>query len=189
MGIFGVYYDAKGEKKITKNFYAQVTNNNKSSLGNTSALGKYLTIEKREFITLMGMGFDPYSAYLKAYKVKRLTTLPNVTMQVNKLLMDKQVQEELMDVLKPYMHKIQLKVMELSNFKSMEELFIDKTARLLVAEPTSLKDQIALARFSYEFFGKVLGIVEVTDKRNRAEIAEAQFREVTPPELGVQTIN
>ena len=188
MGIFGVYYDAKGEKKITKNFYAQVTNNNKSSLGNTSALGKYLTIEKREFITLMGMGFDPYSAYIKAYKVKRLTTLPNVTMQINKLLMDKQVQEELMEVLKPFMHKIQLRVMELSNFRSLEEMFIDKTARLLVAEPKSFKDQLSLAKFSYEYFGKVLGIVETVDKRNKAEIMEAQFREVLPPELGVQTI-
>lgn len=188
MGTFGVYYDAKGEKKITKNFYAQVANNNKSSLGNTSALGKYMTIEKREFVTLLGMGFDPYSAYMKAYKVKRLTSLSYVTMQINKLLMDKQVQEELMEVLKPFMHKVQLRVQQLSDYKDLNELFIDKTAQLLTTQARSVKDQIAVLRFSYEFFGKVLGIVISEQSKSNRDVQDAQFTEVPPPELGLSAI-
>jgi hypothetical protein len=188
MGIFGVYYDAKGEKKITKNFYAQVANNNKSSLGNTSVLGKYMTIEKREFVTLMAMGFDPYSAYIKAYKVKRLVTLPNVTMQINKLLTDKQVQEELMEALKPFMHKVQLKVQELSGYEDLEKLFIDKTAQLLTTTVSSIKDQTLVLRFSFEFFGRILGIVEETNTKRDKYIQDARYTEVPPPELGLSSV-
>lgn len=188
MGIFGVYYDAKGDKKITKNFYAQVANNNKSSLGNTSVLGKYMTIEKREFVTLLGMGFDPYSAYIKAYKVKRITTLPNVTMQINKLLTDKQVQEELMDVLKPFMHKVQLKIRDISDYEDLNELFIDKTAQLLTTQVKSIKDQIAVLKFSYEYFGRVLGIIMTTEEQKSKDIQEARFTEIPPPELGLSKV-
>jgi len=183
MGIFGVYYDRTGTKRITKNFYAQVANNNKSSLGNTSSLGRYMTVNKREFVTLIQIGFDPYSAYIKAFKVNRLTSLSYITMQINKLLMDKQIQEELMEVLKPFMNKVETRVKELSGYNDLKALFIDKTAKLLVQDTRNIKDQVLVLRFSYEFFGRILGIMETVESKKPTEIQEAYYEELSPPPL------
>lgn len=183
-GIFYAYYNRHGEKRITKNFYAQVTNNNKSSLGNTPSLGRFMTIRKREFVTLVQMGFDMYSAYMKAFNVKG-SSMPYITIQINKLLMDKQIQEELMQVLRPFMDAITIRVKELSKYDNLNQLLIDKTAKLLVQETKNIKDQALVLKLSYEMFGKLLKIVEVEDKgtHRMRNISEAHYEEVSPPPL------
>jgi hypothetical protein len=181
-GLFYVYYNRLGEKRITKNFYAQVIANNKSSMGNTPSIGRYMTINKREFVAYMQMGFDAYSAYMKAFKVKS-TSLPYITIQINKLLADEQVREELMQVLKPFMVQVADKVKEISGYNDLNSLLIDKTAKLLVQTTNNIKDQVIVLKFAYEFFGKVLNIVETQPEGKKRELEEALYEEIMPSPL------
>lgn len=178
-GTFYVYHDAKGNLK-PKNFYAFVANANKSSLGNTSSLGRYLTIPKREFIMLMGMGYDPYSAYVKAFKVKN-SSPHYIGIQLNKLLTDPVIQEELMEALKPFMSKVQDKIKEKSGYDSLEDLFIERTANVLLKETKSAKEELAIIEFAYKVFGKVLGIVQPEVKKDPRQIQDVPYEEVRPP--------
>lgn len=183
-GTFYVYYDKSGEPHI-KNFYASVTNSNKSSMGNTSKLGKFMTIAKREFVLLMSMGYDPYSSYIKAFK-KNTSTPAHIMVQVNKLLTDPLIREALMEAMKPFMEQVQSKVKELSGVDDLNKLAVEDIAELLVSKPKQMKDKIAKTKFFLDMFGHQLGII-APDKKTRKEIQDAEYEEVPPQFLGERT--
>lgn len=179
-GTFYVYYDKKGEPHI-KNFYANVANSNKSSLGNTSRLGRFMTIAKREFVLLMSMGYDPYSSYIKAFN-KNTSTPAHIMIQVNKLLTDPLVREALMEAMKPFMEEVQEKVKELSGVQDLNKLAVQQVAELLIAKPKDIKTKTIQVKFFLEMFGQQLGIT-VPDKPKRKEIEDAHYEELPPPRL------
>lgn len=183
-GTFYVYYDKKGEPHI-KNFYASVANSHKSSLGNTSRLGKYMTVKKREFVLLMSMGYDPYTSYVKAFKVG-VSTPGHIMMQVNKLLTDPLVREALMEAMKPFMEQVQQEVKKKSGIEDLNKLAVEQISELLVAKPKDIKTRIMQSKFFLEMFGQQLGIIS-SDKKTRKEIEDAQFEVQPPPELGSAT--
>lgn len=176
-GTFYVYYDKKGEPHI-KNFYAAIANSNKSSLGNTPKTGRYLTLAKREFVLLMSMGYDPYSSYIKAFKVG-VSTPSHIMLQVNKLLTDPLIREALMEAMKPFMEQVQNKVKELSGVNDLNELAVNDIAELLVSKPKDIKAKIMKSKFFLEMFGQQLGIV-APDKKSRKEIEDASYEEIPP---------
>ena len=89
-----------------------------------------------------------------------------------------------MHVLRPFMDAITIRVKELSKYDNLNQLLIDKTAKLLVQETKSIKDQALVLKLSYEMFGKLLKIVEVEEKGTRMRnISEAHYEEVSPPPL------
>jgi len=185
-GTFTVYYGRNGYKKI-KNFYAQMSSNNRTSLGNdTSSLGRYLTIRKKEFVTLMGFGYDAYTSYIKAFNVKN-SNIGYITIQINKLLTDERVQGALMEALKPFMEKVEQAVIEKSKgqYKDLEDLAVQKTAELLLAPTKYVKDKALVLKFTFEVFGKIKGFIEMAEKRNKQldNIEEAEYTIAAPPSL------
>ena len=183
-GLFTVYH-GKGNKLTIKNFYAQLSYSNRTSLGSeTSSLGKFLTIRKKEFVTLMGLGYDAYSSYVKAFNIKN-RNLGYITIQVNRLLSDERVQDALMDALRPFMEKVEKKISTLSKgeYSDIEQLAVDRTADLLLSTPKSIKDKALVLKLTFDLFGKIKGLIDVTEKKNTKEIQEAQFEMVAPPSL------
>jgi hypothetical protein len=183
-GTFTIYHGKNGYKKI-KNFYAQFSSNKRSSLGNeTSSLGRYMGIRKREFVTLMGLGYDAYTSYIKAFNIKN-SNIGYITIQVNKLLMDERVQEELMEALRPFMEKVEQEIVKQSNgeFEDIESLAVNRTAKLLLSQSKSIKDQALVLRFTFEIFGKIKGFIDMIEKKNPKEIQEAQYIVMAPPPL------
>jgi hypothetical protein len=182
-----VYHDKHGERHI-KNFYAAVANSNKNSLGSTPSMGRFLGARKKEFVLYVQMGFDLYTSYIKAFRVR--ANNPHIDIQVQKLLSEKLVREALMEAIKPMMQKIQAEVIKLSNseYNSIEELLIKRTAKLIVKEIDDPKTDLTVLKFAYEFLGKPLGLVTDTNTAaGRKELADAEFEVIRPPELGINT--
>lgn len=187
-GTFTVYHGRNGFKKI-KNFYAQMSSNKRTSLGTeTSSLGKFMTVRKKEFVTLMSLGFDAYTSYVKAYNVKN-TNVGYITIQINKLLSDERVQEALMEALKPFMEKVEQQIVAKSGgkYKDLEDLAVQKTADLLLSEARNVKDKALVLKFTFEIFGKIKGFIEYADKKPKKEIEDAHYELYTPPSLAEAT--
>lgn len=188
-GTFGVYYDAKHKPHINKSFYAMSANSHKSSLGNTSGLGKYMTIKKREFVLYMSMGYDPYTSYVKAYKVRGAN--PNhITIQINKLLTDPIVKEALMEALKPFMEQVQKKVRKLTGHSDLNQLMVEQVSQLITTQPKSYSDRMTQAKFTLEIFGVPLGaIASTSDAKNKKGLnaEEIAYSEVPPVSIAMST--
>lgn len=181
-GTFYVYY-AKGGKRSIKNFYGVASANHKSSLGNTSALGKYMTLKKKHFVTLVAQGFDPYHAYVRAYKVNGASK-NNIWIQVNKLLSDPVVKTELMEQLKPVIFKLEKQIQKETGAETLQDWLVDELTKLL-AKSTKItpKDRRDNIRLVISLFGEPLGFT--TPKRTSKNSAdEAEWRELPPPQLG-----
>ena len=180
-GTFYVYYDKKGNRHI-KNFYAVAARNHKSSLGNTSVLGRYMTFKKKHFVTLVAGGMDPYTAYLKAYN--KHTASPNgVWIQVNKLLNDEIVREALVKELKPFMEKVEDKIKEATGHKSILDFMVDQLTTLMIDMKLSAKEKRANIKLMLELFGEPLGIVKDKSQKSKRELVEAEFEVLRPQEL------
>jgi len=181
-GIFYVYHGKKSDS--VKNFYAQLANHNKSSLGNTSKLGKFMTIKKKEFVSLVQLGYDPYSACVKAYNIH--TSTPGaITAQVNKLLSDPQIREALMQALQPYMEQVQQHLKEITGYQDLNQMFVEKAAKLLGTEHKDPRVEIMTFKLGLELFGTTLGIVETPSVSpiNKRELEEAHFTQLPPVPL------
>lgn len=181
-GTFYVYYDKRGIPRI-KNFYAQMTNNHKSSMGGGSRLGRYMTVKKREFVLYMSMGYDPYTSYVKAFRVG-MSTPQHITMQINKLLDDELVKEALMEAMKPFMEQVRDKVKELSGYEDLNQLAVNQVATLLTMETKGIKDKAIQVKFTLDLFGQPLGIIAPDSKlKTKGQIEEASYEVVAPPSL------
>jgi len=181
-GTFYVYYDKKGNRHI-KNFYAVAAKNNKSSLGNSSALGRFMTIKKKHFVTLVAGGVDPYTAYIKAYN--KHTASPNgIWIQVNKLLNDTLVREALVEELKPFMEKVEIKIREATGHKTIIDFMVDQLTTLMIDMKLPAKEKRANIKLMLELFGEPLGIVKDKSlKQSRKDLIEAEYEILKPPEL------
>ena len=180
-GTFYVYY-AKGGKRSIKNFYGVASANHKSSLGNTSALGKYMTLKKKHFVTLVSQGFDPYHAYVRAYKVNGASK-NNIWIQVNKLLSDPVVKTELMEQLKPVIFKLEKQIQKETGAETLQDWLVDELTKLLAkSNKITPKDRRDNIRLVISLFGEPLGFS--TPKTKSKEISEAEWQELPPPQLG-----
>jgi len=181
MGLSYIYYGVK--TNTVKNFYAQTANTSKSSLGNTSKLGKFMTIRKKEFVVLISLGYDPYTAYVKAFKVQR-STPQHIQSQINKLLDDPLIREALMEALKPYMQQVQDKVKEITGVSDLNELFVEKMAKIISSEYRDPKVTIMAFKLGLEMFGTQLGLIAPSNHSNSKEPIEASYEIMKPPQLG-----
>lgn len=182
-GTFWVYYDRNGRRHI-KNFYAAIAHSHKSSLGNTSKLGQYMTLRKKHFVALVAGGVDPYSAYLQSYKTAFLKQ--NVWVQVNKLLNDPIVRKALMEQLQPFMQQVEKKIQEKTGHASIMDWLVDQLAVLMVDLKLDAKEKRANIKLILDLFGENLGIVKSTKPKSR-EIEEASFEVMPVPQLGVNS--
>jgi hypothetical protein len=184
-GTYWVYYDRNNRKHI-KNFYAMTANNHKSSLGNTSKLGKFMTLKKKHFVTLVAGGMDPYSAYIQSYKTAFLKN--DVWVQVNKLLNDPIVRAELMEQLQPFMKQIEVKIKEKTGHATINDWLVDQFTTLMVDLKLSAKERRANIVLILNLFGENLGITKGnTSKQHSKEVQEAEFEIMPPPRLGVDS--
>lgn len=183
-GTFYVYY-AKGGKRRIKNFYGVASANHKSSLGNTSALGKYMTLKKKHFVSLVGSGLDPYNAYIQAYNVHS-TTKNNIWMQVNNLLSDPLIRKELMEQLKPVIQKLEQQIEKETGAATLQDWLVEELTKLLVKDKKlSSRDRRDNIRLIVNLFGEPLGLS--TPKSNKINATDAEWVEVPPPQLGNNT--
>ncbi len=183
-GTFYVYYDRLNRPHI-KNFYAQIANSHKSSLGNTSKLGKYMPLKKKHFVALVAQGVDPYSAYLQSYKTSFFKG--STWMQVNKLLSDPLVRQALMEELKPFMSKVEDKIKEKTGFTSISDWLVNELAVLVIDMKLSSKEKRANIQLIINLFGEQLGVVKPPVK-SRREIQEADYEVMPPPSLGTNSL-
>jgi hypothetical protein len=180
-GTFYVFYDRNGERHI-KNFYGQITNQNQTSLGNTSRLGKYMTAKKKLFVTLVAGGMEPYAAYVKAYSKGYKN---NIVMQVNKLLDDPLVRKALMTEMKPFMEEVERKVKEKTGSDSLVDFLTDQIATLITTEKgMGAKDRRENIKMMVALFGEQLGLTHPKTTQAKREIEEADYKMIAPPELG-----
>lgn len=181
-GTFGVYYNRDGVRSPnTKNFYGAVTNGNRTSMGNTPSIGRYLTIKKREFVTWMTLGYDPYTSYMKAFSPQN-TNLNYITMQVNKLLVDDKIKEELVKLMEPFLKRLQAGIVERSGGKDLMDVFIDKTAQFCTMETKDIIKAKVQLEFMYKYLGESADVVQ--EKTTSRTMIEANYEVVRPPELG-----
>lgn len=184
-GTFYVYY-AKGGKRSIKNFYGVASANHKSSLGNTSSLGKYMTLKKKHFVTLVSQGFDPYHAYVRAYKVSGASK-NNIWVQVNNLLNDPVVKAGLMEELKPVIFKLEKSIQKETGANSLQDWLVDELTKLLAkSNKISVKDRRDNIRLIINLFGEPLGF-SAPKPKNTKSLTEADWMELPPPELGSDT--
>jgi len=183
MGTFYVYYGVR--TNTVKNFYAHNANVNKTALGNTSKMGRFMTIRKKEFVLLMSMGYDPYSAYIKAFKVSK-TTPGSIQLNINKLLDDPLIKEALMEALKPYMQQVQDKVKQITGYQDLNTLFVEKMAEILTKDYRDPRVTILAFKLGLDLFGTSLGLLapSTATKQGIKEIQEASFKVMPPPQLG-----
>jgi len=183
-GTFYVYY-AKGGKRRIKNFYGVASANHKSSLGNTSALGKYMTLKKKHFVSLVSSGLDPYNAYIQAYKVQGASK-NNIWIQVNNLLSDPLIRKELMEQLKPVILKLEQQIHKETGAETLQDWLVDELTRLLTKDKKlSSRDRRDNIRLVINLFGEPLGLSSPKLKSQTA--IEAEWVEVPPPQLGNTT--
>lgn len=181
-GIAWVYYDKSGNKNI-KNFYAALTNNNRTSLGNTSALGKYMTAKKKLFVEYVKGGLDPYHAYIKAYNVGT-STRQAIFAQINKLLNDKNVKEELMQALQPFMDKVQKGIEERTGHTEIVDFVVEQILDLVTEKKLSQKDMRENLKFLIALLGDRAGIIAPEKpSKDKREVENADYEEIAPPPL------
>lgn len=180
-GTFYVYYGKDGKRRI-KNFYGVASANHKSSLGNTSALGKYMTIKKKHFVALVSKGLDPYNAYIQAYKIHS-TSKNNIWVQINKLLGDPLVKQELMEQLKPVILKLEQQIQKETGAETLQDWLVDELTKLLAkSSKLSARDRRDNIRLVISLFSEPLGFGAPKSKQINA--TDAQWSEVPPPQLG-----
>lgn len=181
-GTFYVYVNKNGEKSI-KNFYAVAAMNSKSSLGNTSKLGKYMTSRKKYFVTLLSQGFSPFMAYAKAYN--KSTQGHTAFIQVNKLLNDPLVKEEIKMALSPFIEKVERRIKEKTGYENLNEFLAAQLSELISDEDVSVKDKRANLQLAIQLFGDKLGITEPKKLGKGSDAEEAEYHLVEPPQLGL----
>jgi len=182
-GTFWVYYDRKGLRHI-KNFYAVAAASHKSSLGNTSTLGRFMPIKKKHFVALVSQGLDPYTAYLQAYKTNFLKN--NAWVQVNKLLNDPLVRKALMTELQPFIEKVEKRIQEKTGFPTISDWLVDQLTVLMVDMKLSTKEKRANIQLILNLFGEQLGIVKPI--KSRRDVQDVDFEVVPPPRLGINSL-
>ncbi len=181
-GTFYAYRDKDGIKHI-KNFYAVATKAQKNSLGTAGKLGRYMTSNKKHFVTLVAGGMDVYHAYLQAFKVSTISP-KGILIQINKLMNDERVREELMAQLKPFMVQVEESIKEKTGKGSLMEFLVDQISELMVDPKSNTpKERRQNIKLLVELFKRQLGIESSMGKK---EIENAQYEEIQPPALGVQ---
>lgn len=181
-GTVWVYYGKRGKNNI-KNFYGNVASSHKSSLGNTPSLGRYMTVKKKYFVTLLASGVDPYSAYVKAYKTMQLFTksAAYIWKQIDTLLNDPLVRKELMKELKPTIVLLEDEIKKETGFSNIQEWLVNELSTLLTKtkglRPRDRRDNI---RLIVTLFAEPLGF---NSPKKSKEISEAEWQMVPPPAL------
>lgn len=181
-GTVYVYYGRNGKTHI-KNFYGAVANSNKSALGGTPTVGRYMTNKKKYFVTLLATGLDPYSAYIKAYKTNQMFTksASYIWRQIDLLLNDPLVRKELMKELKPTIKLLEEEIRKETGFENLQDWLVNELSTLLTKSkglrPKDRRDNIRLV---VTLFAEPLGLA-TNKKTNQIEEAEWQF--VPPPRL------
>lgn len=183
-GSFYVYYDRNGRRHI-KNFYAVVAANHKSSLGNTSKLGKYMPLKKKHFVALVAQGVDPYTAYLKSYRTSFFKG--STWIQVNKLLSDPLVRQALMEELKPFISKVEDSIKAKTGFETISDWLVDQLVNLVIDVKLSSKEKRANIQLILSLFGEQIGAVKQQSKSKR-EIQDADYEIMPPPKLGTNSL-
>jgi hypothetical protein len=181
-GTFYVYYGKRGKRNI-KNFYGNVAQSNKSSLSQSSSLGRYMNSKKKYFVTLLASGLDPYNAYAKAYKASMLYTksAAYIWKQIDMLLSDELVRKELMNELKPTIKLLEDQIKQETGFATMQEWLVNELSTLLTKtkglKPRDRRDNI---RLLVTLFSEPLGF---NSKKTTKEIDEAEWQLIPPPAL------
>jgi hypothetical protein len=177
-GIFWVYYGRTGKKTI-KSFYAAVTNTNRSSLGSTSSLGRYMTAKKKLFVIYVSKGMEPYYAFRKAYNM-RMAPPAVIFTQVNKLLNDELVRKALMEQMEPFLEMVRKKVKEKTGHDDLLEYIAEQIALLVTEEGLSPKERATNIKLMLDIFSQQLGLTQ--SKKPGKEIL-ASYEDVMPPVL------
>ena len=181
-GTVYVYYGRNGKTHI-KNFYGAVANSNKSALGGTPTVGRYMTNKKKYFVTLLVTGLDPYNAYIKAYKTNQMFTksASYIWRQIDLLLSDPLVKKELMKELKPTVKLLEEEIKKETGFANLQDWLVNELTTLLTKSkglrPKDRRDNIRLV---VTLFAEPLGFS--TNKKNN-QIEEAEWQFVPPPSL------
>jgi hypothetical protein len=180
-GTFWVYFDKDGNPH-PQNFYGAVANNNKSSLGNTPRLGRNLTIKKKEFLSYIEAGYDPYQAAKKAYRLQN-RPLSSITRLINDLLDDNNVKKEMRRMASRFMDEVEKEIKEKTGM-SLREFFVHQTTKLLTdSKLNSSKNFKQNLEFGVKLFGSDLGIIAPKPNRNSKGLPEADYEILPPPEL------
>lgn len=177
-GSFYVYINKVGERVVGKNFYANVAHNNKGSIGNTSRLGRFMTPQKKLFVSLIGEGLDPYTAYLKAFN------RGFATYNINKLLEDPVIKEALMEELKPFVNKISSELKEKTGL-NLTDYIANELVNIITFDVTklALKERRENIKLVLALFGEQLGLIP-PKKESKREIQDINYELVRAPELG-----
>lgn len=180
-GTFYVYFDRHGMKHI-KNFYAVAAHSHKNSLGNTPSIGRYMTSNKKAFVTFVASGMDVYSAYLKAYKV-RTYSRNGIFIQLNKLLDDPEVRKELMEHMKPFLKMVEDNIREKTGAESLIDFLVSQVTELVTDSKSQIpREKRENLKLLINLFGEQLGIT--LRQKDKKEIARAEFEVLPPPALG-----
>ena len=186
-GTFYVYYGKRGKRNI-KNFYGNVAQSNKSSLSQSSSLGRYMNSKKKYFVTLLVSGLDPYSAYAKAYKASMLYTksAAYIWKQIDTLLNDELIRKELMESFKPTIKLLEEQIKNETGFPTIQEWLVNELTTLLTKtkslKPRDRRDNI---RLLVTLFSEPLGF---NSKKTTKEIDEADWQMLPPPSLSANQI-
>ena len=184
-GTFYVYHAKDGVKHI-KNFYAICTKAQKNTLGTAGKLGRFMTANKKHFVVLVAGGMDIYHAYLRAFQVKTISP-KGILIQINKLMNDELVRDALMKELKPFMVQVEESIKEKTGKDSLMDFLVDQITELMVdSRSDTPKERRQNIKLIVDFFGRQLGIQPML--KDKKEIEEAHYKEVQPPQLGIQEI-
>ena len=177
-GTFYVYVNANQERKVGKNFYAAVANNNPGAIGNTPRIGRYLTPKKKLFVSLIAEGADPYSAYIAAFN-KGFAKY-----SINKLLNDPIVREALMHELEPIYNKIENQVKEKTGL-NLTDFVAAELVKVITFDTSKLamKERRENLKLILQLFGERVGLV--SPRKSVKDIPEVNYEEVKPPMLGL----
>ena len=176
-GTFWVYYGANGNKNI-KNFYAFVTNNNKSSLGNTPKTGRFMTPKKRLFVEYIKRRVNPIEAYKRAFNIGPVP-ISSLLLSINRLLSEEAVMDELMISGQGLSDAVEQKINEVTGTLSLKDFVAYKLAQLAADPEASNKEVLSLIKYLTDTFPEKLGITPKTKDINK--IPDTPYQEVKPP--------